>query len=195
LIPTAEEHEDSIPTTVLTEEHVFVSYENIPHDVWHAAYGVFCGDTITTYKTVQYEWLLRQSLDGSPFVDPRDGTMLPGTGGASGAGGTAGAGGMPMGGAAGAAQGGAAGSMAAGGTSTTAGTGGTPSTAGTPGGPVAAAGTGGTSMTPMATPPNTPSSSTDSEGGGCAMTRTNDTSSWLLFAAVGSWLMLRRRRQ
>jgi hypothetical protein len=201
LIPTAEEQLDTIPMTVLNEQHVFVSYENIPHDVWHAAYGVFCGDTITTYKTVQYEWLLKQSLDGSPFVDPRDGSTLPGTGGAGGVGGAAGAAGETMGGAGGtggATEAGAAGSMAAAGMPSTAGASAAGTTnaagaAGAPGGPVAAAGSAGASMTPVGMTPAAPTS-TNSEGGGCAVTRTSDAPLWLLLGSVASWLALHRRR-
>jgi MYXO-CTERM domain-containing protein len=94
-LPAADEHLDSIPMTTLDQSHVFVSYENLPHDIWHAAYGTYC-TVLTTYKTVQYEWLLRQSLDGAPFVDPRDSDPIPqggtaGTGGVSG--GTGGTGG------------------------------------------------------------------------------------------------------
>ncbi len=128
LLPANQEHEDSIPTTVLTESHVFVSYENIPHDVWHAAYGTFC-DVLMTQKTVQYEWLLRQSLDGSAFVDPRDGATLPGTGGAAG---TAGApsGGTANAGTGGAPAAGAGGTPAAAGTAPVAGSGGTPAAGG-----------------------------------------------------------------
>lgn len=191
LIPTAEEHEDSIPMTALAEEHVFVSYDNIPHDVWHAAYGVFCGETITTYKTVQYEWLLRQSLDGSPFVDPRDGAMLPGTGGAAGAAGAP-SGGTANAGTGGAPAAGAGGTPAAAGTAPVAGSAGTPAAGGSSGAPIAAAGTAGTPTTP--TTPSTPAASTDSEGGGCSMVRSNTTSLWLLFASLASCIALRRRR-
>lgn len=194
LLPITEEHEDSIPMTVLTEQHVFVSYENIPHDVWHAAYGVFCGETITTYKTVQYEWLLRQSLDGSPFVDPRDGTMLPGTGGAGGAAGAA-SGGASNAGTGGMAAGGSAGTPAAAGTTAAAGSGGTPAAAGVPGSPMAAAGTAGTSTTPLPTTPTTPAANTNSEGGGCAMAPGNAAVPWLmLLAAISSCLVMRRGR-
>jgi hypothetical protein len=196
LMPTNEEHLDTIPTTILAEQHVFISYENLPHDVWHAAYGVFCGDTITTYKTVQYDWLLSQSLDGSPFVDPRDGSMLPGTGGAGGAAGAAGAAGADMGGAGGTDQGGTAGVPAGAGMSNMAGAAGTAQggNAGASGSPVAAAGTAGASTNPVPMTPTTPTMSTNSEGGGCTLTRTSAPPLWLLFASVGSWIALRRRR-
>jgi hypothetical protein len=87
----ADEYHDLVPKDVLAKKRVFGSYENIGHDVWHAAYGVYC-PTLDSQKTVQYDWLLSQSLDGSPFVDPRDPNANMGTSG-SGAGGAAGAGG------------------------------------------------------------------------------------------------------
>jgi dienelactone hydrolase len=87
----ADEYHDVVPKDVLAKKRVFGSYENIGHDVWHAAYGVYC-PTLDSQKTVQYDWLLSQSLDGSPFVDPRDPNANMGMSG-SGAGGAAGAGG------------------------------------------------------------------------------------------------------
>lgn len=98
-IPRVEEHLDTIPAGVLEQSHVFVSYQDLPHDIWHAAYGTFC-DVLTTYKTVQYQWLLEQSRDGSPFVDPRDpGTPPPDAGAPDG--GVGGSGGAGSGGTAG----------------------------------------------------------------------------------------------
>ncbi len=92
LLPTADEHKDTIPPAILDQSHVFISYQNLPHDIWHAAYGNYC-EVLTTYKTVQYEWLLKQSLDGSTFVDPRDpNAPVGGSGGVGGAPGAAGGG-------------------------------------------------------------------------------------------------------
>jgi dienelactone hydrolase len=106
-LPAAEEHLDTIPVSVLDESHVFVSYQDLPHDIWHAAYGNFC-DVLTTYKTVQYDWLLRQSRDGSAFVDPREPgpAPVPDAGASGGGGGSAGS----PGGSAGTTSGGASGS-------------------------------------------------------------------------------------
>ncbi|HVG86740.1 MAG TPA: hypothetical protein VM820_19600 [Vicinamibacterales bacterium] len=144
LLPATDEHQDSIPQTVLTESNVFVSYQDVPHDVWHAAYGTFC-DVLTVQKTVQYEWLLKQSLDGSAWVDPRDPGGNPsggsGGGGAGGGGtdaGGAGSGGGGAGGVAGMTLGGAAGSA---GTTTTAPTAGTAPVS--PAAPVAQSGSEG----------------------------------------------------
>jgi hypothetical protein len=47
------------------------------HNVWDVTYGMLFGQNPNilarefVIKTVQYEWLLAQSLDGSMFVDPR----------------------------------------------------------------------------------------------------------------------------
>ncbi|HXK18917.1 MAG TPA: hypothetical protein VNG33_13995, partial [Polyangiaceae bacterium] len=87
-----DEYKDIVPMAVLAQKHVFGSYENIGHDVWHAAYGVYC-PTLDSQKTVQYDWLLQQSLDGSAFVDPRKPNTGMGGAGGSAAGGGAGAGG------------------------------------------------------------------------------------------------------
>jgi dienelactone hydrolase len=131
LVPTAEEHQDTIPKAILDQSHVFISYQNLPHDIWHAAYGNYC-EVLTTYKTVQYDWLLQQSLDGSAFVDPRE----PGApaGGAGGAGGAAGSGGGGVGGGGpGGASTGGGGAAATSGSPAVAGAGTGPSTAGSGG--------------------------------------------------------------
>lgn len=109
-IPQAEEHQDTIPKALVDQGHAFVSYQNLPHDIWHAAYGNFCTDVLTTYKTTQYDWLLAQSLDGTPFVDPRDPNAPMG-----GSGGAGGGGGAPSGAGTGGASGGSGGAPVAGG--------------------------------------------------------------------------------
>lgn len=63
-----DEHMDLFPRDVLAQRHVFARMINYQHDVWSATYGRI----ETPLKTVPYEWLLAQSLDGSAFVDPRD---------------------------------------------------------------------------------------------------------------------------
>jgi MYXO-CTERM domain-containing protein len=149
----------------------------LPHDIWHAAYGNYC-DVLTTYKTVQYDWLLKQSRDGSTFVDPRDPAGPAGGAGGTAAGGAAGAGGSTSGASAGGASalpsaGSANGGSA--GTSTS-----TPS----------AGGGGATSVTPQATP----QPATDS---GCALGSKPRSSSshWLLtLLGVAGYLARRARR-
>ena len=106
-----DEYKDIVPVQALTEKHVFGSYENIGHDVWHAAYGVYC-PTLTSTKTTQFKWLLSQSRNGSAFIDPRGGSG--GTGGSAGAGGVAGNGGA-SGGAGASGSSGTAGSAGSGG--------------------------------------------------------------------------------
>jgi predicted esterase len=117
-----DEYKDIVPLAVMNELHVFGSYENIGHDVWHATYGIYCPNppTLLTTKTVQYEWLLKQSRDGSPFIDPRDPNppmvdagVEPDSGSAdAGNGGESGSGGTVSGGASGEAAGGTAGANA-----------------------------------------------------------------------------------
>lgn len=190
-MPTADEHLDSIPLTALDESHVFVAYENIPHDVWFAAYGTYC-DVLDAQKTVQYDWLLKQSLDGTPYVDPRDPNAMPGggAGGAAGAAGAAGAGGDSAGGAAGSVAGGSGGTSAAGAT-------------GTVGGSAGAAGFGNDSVAGSTSSAGSPggavsngnNGNADSSGGGCAVSPTHDTSlAWLLGLAAAAFGVSRRRR-
>jgi predicted esterase len=93
-----DEYKDVVPAQALDELHVFGSYENIGHDVWHATYGIYCPNppTLLTEKTIQYEWLLKQSLDGSTFVDPRDpNPPMPDAGAEPDSGSTAGSAGEP----------------------------------------------------------------------------------------------------
>jgi len=161
-LPASDEHLDSIPATILDQSHVFVSYQDLPHDIWHGAYGTFC-DVKTAYKTVQYEWLLKQSLDGSAFVDPRDGTTP--AGGAGGMGGMAGGAGSGGGGTGGVNAGGSAGAIIAG----TGGSAGAPPT-------VPSAGTGN----PGATPTNNQSG----DEGSCALAQSSRGS------AAGLWLLV-----
>jgi predicted esterase len=179
-LPAAEEHQDTIPVSVLDESHVFVSYENIPHDVWHAAYGTFC-DVLMAQKTVQYEWLLKQSLDGTPFVDPRDPGGNPGGGtGGGGAGGSGGSAGSAGTGVAGGGAGGVAGTLA----------GGAGGAAGTMTSMVPTAGTG-TTAPPVA------ANSAGSEGS-CALVHDARSGSrlWLSsMLALASTLLLRARRR
>lgn len=195
LLPQNEEHADTIPMTALQETNVFVSYENLPHDIWHAAYGTYC-DVVTHYKTVQYNWLLGHSLDGSAFVDPRDGAAVPvpGTAGMS-AGGAAGSAGMGAGG---------DGVVAAGGM---AGMGAEPAQAGaagasnaTPGGAggttTAAAGSSSAGTSPVApvTPPAT------SQASGCVVAsessgRSASATSTAVLLLLGLGALGRRRRR
>lgn len=168
----ADEYKDIVPKDVLTKKHVFGSYAGIGHDVWHATYGVFC-PTRDAQKTVQYDWLLKQSLDGSPFIDPRNPNA--GTGGSGGAGGAA------MGGAAGSGGNGGAGGAAEGG-STMASVGG----AGSGGAPSGAAGTGTApgGAAGAATTPVNMGASTSSDSGGCSVApapvRRRAGATWLL---------------
>jgi dienelactone hydrolase len=176
----ADEYKDIVPKDALTKKHVFGSYENIGHDVWHAAYGVFC-PTRDAQKTVQYDWLLKQSLDGSPFIDPRNPNA--GTGGSGGAGGAA-TGGAAGSGAASGGSGGAQGGTASGGAATGgAGSGGAPS--GTAGTGAASGGTAGTGTAPV----GAAGASTSNDSGGCsvapASVRSKAGASWLLLAAAG----------
>ena len=129
----ADEYKDVVPKEALTKKHIFGSYTDIGHDVWHAAYGVYC-PTLDSQKTVQYDWLLQQSLDGSAFVDPRNpnaGTGGTGAGGSAGAGSSAGAGGSNGGSASGADTGGSGGAPTSAAGTTSVGTAGSATTAGT----------------------------------------------------------------
>jgi hypothetical protein len=176
-LPASDEHNDSIPMTALGESHVFVSYQNLPHDIWHAAYGTFC-EVLTAQKTVQYNWLLTQSLNGEPFVDPRTGMVPGGVGGAPGTGGAppaAGAGGDSAG--------------APPLVDTTGGTGGMPVAA-----PPSTAGTPATPTTP-AQPANTSGGGSSS---GCAVLPEStrfDQRVGLLALGAALWLGRRRRRR
>jgi dienelactone hydrolase len=175
----ADEYKDVAPTAALTKKHVFGSYENIGHDVWHAAYGVYC-PTLDAQKTVQYDWLLQQSLDGTPFVDPRD----PNAGaGGSAAGGTAAGGAAGSAGSAGTATGGVA-TAGSGGSSTlpSAGT----SSVGTAG--TATAGTG-SSFTPSGADTNESSGCNTAPG---PSSKSGGAVSLLLVVAWGA--VTRRRR-
>jgi MYXO-CTERM domain-containing protein len=179
----ADEYKDIVPIDALSKKHVFGSYENIGHDVWHAAYGVYC-PTLDSQKTIQYDWLLKQSLDGSPFVDPRNPNA--GTGGTSG-------GGTSAGGSAGV---GGAGGTAAGGTApTTAGAGGVPTT---PGAGTGGRGGGGTASTGAAgSNPITSGSADSNDSGGCSTAPTTSKrggAGWLLVSAAVALSTIRRRR-
>ncbi|HVY30207.1 MAG TPA: hypothetical protein VHB79_26805 [Polyangiaceae bacterium] len=174
----ADEYKDIVPKEALTKKHVFGSYENIGHDVWHAAYGVFC-PTLDSQKTVQYDWLLQQSLDGSPFVDPRDPNA--GTGGSGGTGGSS-SGGSAAGGVA---TGGSGGSE--GGTTTMAqvGGGGATTTTGGTGTSTAGMGSSGTAPLDMGSVGNS------NDSGGCSVApapvRRKAGATWLLLiAALGA---------
>jgi hypothetical protein len=63
-----DQEDDLFPRDVLSQRHVFARMQAYGHDVWTATYGRLDGAP----KTVSYEWLLAQSLDGSEFLDPRD---------------------------------------------------------------------------------------------------------------------------
>jgi dienelactone hydrolase len=144
----ADEYKDAVPKDALTKKHIFGSYENIGHDVWHAAYGVYC-PTLDAQKTVQYDWLLQQSLDGTPFVDPRNPNGGTGGGGAA-TGGSAGSAGTAGGATAGMDTGGSGGAPA-----TTAGT--------------ASVGTAGTASMAGAASGFAPSGSDANDSSGCGM--------------------------
>lgn len=62
-----DEDEDLFPLDVLEYPHVFARMRSYGHDVWSATYGRLNGAP----KTVAFNWLLAQSLDGSTFLDPR----------------------------------------------------------------------------------------------------------------------------
>ena len=181
----ADEYKDIVPLQALTEHHVFGSYENIGHDVWHAAYGVYC-PTLTSTKTTQYKWLLSQSRDGSAFVDPR-GSTVGGAGAGGGAGGSSGS--------AGATTAGGAGATAIGGASATA-SGGNGGALGTAGGAGAAtipsAGAGGEAAVPALGVPG-------ENDAGCQCSAVGEPSgrrgSGALWAALGVVLAARVRRK
>jgi MYXO-CTERM domain-containing protein len=188
-----DEYNDVVPKEVLNQKHVFGEYEMIGHDVWHATFGVYC-PTLDAQKTTQYLWLLKQSKDGSAFVDPRgasgiDGGVVappgdggvtpPKDGGAAGSGaagaGTAGTNGAAgTSGAAGSGTTGAAGSSGAAGTSGAAGSDAT-GAAGTSGaagsstaGAAGTSGVAGSGVTGAAGAGNPPGVNNGSSGCGCA---------------------------
>jgi hypothetical protein len=198
-----DEYNDVVPMQALNELHVFGSYESIGHDVWHATYGVYCPNDpmLITQKTVQYEWLLQQSLDGSAFVDPRDPNGSSGNGGAGGAAGAAAGGaagaagtsaageggaGVAAGGVGGSANGAGASNAGAGGSGASAGSSvaGNSSTAGSTAAAGAPSGTG-----------NAAASTVDQDSGGCQLTTRRDRFSGLaLLVGLSAWLGLRRKR-
>ncbi|HTM46675.1 MAG TPA: hypothetical protein VL137_17085 [Polyangiaceae bacterium] len=203
----ADEYNDVVPMETLQHKHNFGTYAGIGHDVWHATYGVYCPEDpkLIAMKTTQYKWLLAQSLDGSPFVDPRDpGVVIPPGGG--GAGGAAGA--MGMGGTAGAAVGGTASSP--GGTGGTLSAGGSVSNAGTATGgasagsaPVALGGGGTAPSASAGSPTSTPTAAAGtpatmaatpevSQSSGCS-TRAGATSNFGLLLAFAALLGIKRR--
>lgn len=174
----SDEYNDVVPVEALTKKKVFGSYTDIGHDVWHAAYGVYC-PTLKAQKTVQYDWLLAQSKDGTPFVDPRDPNAPVG-----------GSGGMPAGGAAGA--GGSAGGESSGGTP---GTAGGPAISGAGGGPGAAGAAGGTEPA-IGMPPVMNGAAQDSGGCSVASSAPGAASSWSALAMLaGAARLLGRRRR
>lgn len=188
--PMSAQFMDAFPTDVLNSTHVFATLNGYGHDVWDATYGV---RDMNPKKTVPYEWLLKQSLNGAPFVDPLDPNQ-PSAGGAGGMAGTAGAAGTAGGGGAGGAAGaggtaGAAGGVmggAGGAGGANAGTGGAPvATAGMP--PVAVAG-GAAGSAPSAVS----ASSVDSEGGCSLGQRARGVSLWYLLGVVALWVHRRR---
>lgn len=164
----ADEYKDVVPKDALAKKHIFGSYENIGHDVWHAAYGVYC-PTLDSQKTVQYDWLLQQSLDGSAFADPRDPNA--GTGGLGGAGDVAAGGAAGIGGGAGSGEAGTTMAQVGGG-----GSGGAPGSSAGAG--MTLAGAAGTGMTPI-----NPGAGASNDSGGCSVApgplRKSGTS-WLL---------------
>jgi len=117
----ADQDNDAIPAEVMNHTQVFGHFIDYSHDVWNSVYGKVGG----TAKTVPYEWLLQQSLDGSPYVDPRDaplggsggmaGGAGSGGGGAAGMAGSGGTGGAPLAGSGGVAGSSIAGSAGTGG--------------------------------------------------------------------------------
>jgi MYXO-CTERM domain-containing protein len=207
-----DEYNDVVPKQALDEKHVFGKYAMIMHDVWYSAYGTFCTSPAKdALKTTQFLWLLKQSKDGSAYVDPRgaqgiDGGVVPGTdagqttpdGGAAGsAGGSSGSTGTAGGGAAGSTgTAGATGTAGVTGTAGSVGTAGSIGTAGATGtagvtgtaGSVGSAGSTGTAGTT-----GSPQTSTSSGGCACATAPTSTT----LLAPIGLAfaLFLRRRRR
>lgn len=63
----SDQEKDHYPKAALSQRHVFARMMGYGHDVWTATYG----GRNAARKTVSFDWLLAQSLDGSPFVDPR----------------------------------------------------------------------------------------------------------------------------
>jgi hypothetical protein len=188
----SDEYNDVVPKEALTKKHIFGSYTGIMHDVWHATYGVYC-PMRDAQKTTQFQWLLSQSKDGTPFVDPRDpnagtgGTGGAPAGGAAGAGGTAGA---SSGGTGGVATGGEPGAAGSGGT-------GPASAAGAGGGGTGATlpGTGGMTSsaggTGSAAPP---SSSAAEDSSSCSFAPPVSGSRAVLALVLAALPLLRRRR-
>ncbi len=177
----ADEYKDVVPAQTLTSKHVFGSYTDIGHDVWHGTFGVYC-PTLKSYKTTQFQWLLSQSLDGSAFVDPR------GTGGAGGAGGMTGTGGAAGSGGAGGAGGSPAGSAGSGGT------GGATAIAGASGTP-ASAGSNAAGAPGVAGNASFPSQPSDQDGG-CSFGVGKPSSSGMLgFGLLGLLGLFGRRRR
>ncbi|HVZ73933.1 MAG TPA: hypothetical protein VHJ20_16250 [Polyangia bacterium] len=199
----ADEYKDLAPKQALAEKHIFGTYENIMHDVWYNAYGTFCtSPAVDALKTTQFLWLLKQSKDGSDFVDPRgtsgiDGGVVTGTGDAGAshqdagaAGGTDGS--MSTGGTGGSsATGGAGGSTSTGGTGGTlatdgaAGSGGSAATGGSPG-------TGGSVASGGSTGGGGSTSTAKSSKSGCAIAPTSDSPPALFL--IGLSLFAARRR-
>jgi predicted esterase len=186
--PMSDQLTDNFPVAAVDASHVFGTMNGYGHDVWTATYGVRDQEP---KRTVPYNWLLKQSLDGSPFTDPLNPVQPPegGAGGAAGAGGASGAAGAAAGGSAGA-GGAAAGSAGAGGTPSA---GGVPA-AGSAGQPTATAGTpaapaGGSSGGAV----SAPMSNADTAGGGCAVSR-SAAEPWHLLVLGVLWLRRRRNR-
>ncbi len=76
---------DAITRDVLAHDQVFGRFIGYDHGVWNPVYGRVGGPK----KTVQYEWLLAHSLNGSPFVDPKLAPPIdPNVGGSGGSGGS-----------------------------------------------------------------------------------------------------------
>ncbi len=84
----ADTDKDVIPQEVMQHNQVFGTFIGYDHGVWNPVYGRVGG----TKKTVQYQWLLEHSLDGTPFVDPK--LVPPVDPNAGGSGGQAGSGGV-----------------------------------------------------------------------------------------------------
>jgi MYXO-CTERM domain-containing protein len=172
----ADQGNDAIPAEVMNQDQVFGHFIDYGHDVWNSIYGTVGG----TPKTVPYEWLLQQSLDGSPFVDPRDAPQ--GGSGGGGSGGMAGAAGSA--GSAGSGGGGTGGSPAA-----ASGSGGL---AGSPGaGAGGMAGSGGTGVV-MQNPPSAPAPT--EAGCGCRAQSSSSSRNACLMGVIMLALARRRRR-
>jgi len=159
---------DAIPRAVLEQDQVFGRFVDFDHGVWNPVYGRVGG----VKKTVQYEWLLSRSLDGTPYIDPK--LAPPGNPNAGGTGGTGGTGGS-------AGSAGSAAMLAAGGLAT--------SSSGAPQGTTPDP---GPQQPPLTT---SPAAASGDSGSGCQLSMGSRPGLQGLGALASLWLLGRRQRR